>query len=290
MIGGLTVSDAHAHASTIGLGAARIASKFKEAGGWFISFVSLPPHYYGLTHSFEDIRRSIDIHVRQCNEARRAGIRVACIAGIHPAVIDKLVRLLGPSKYDYLRRGILNIIDYIVRLKVRGLIDGYGEFGRPHYKTLPTSIVFNEMVMFKMLEVLRDYGGVLHLHLEQGGNITVDSINTVSQILKAPKAKVILHHSTAAMAIRADKHHMSSTIVGRKDGLKELVINRKHKPELVLVESDFIDDPKRPGAVMYPWEIANEATSLISEYREAEESLYRIMVDNVSKVYGVDPY
>ena len=281
------IADAHAHASPLGLGAFRISKKFGEHGGWFIALVSLPPQHYGLPQTLEGAIKAIELHVRQCDEARRAGVKVACIAGIHPAFIDHLIKRSGGSASNVVSFVRENVIELLARMIDEGKLQGVGEFGRPHYKSIPESFAANDALLLTALEIIRDHGGVLHLHLEQGGQITVESVETMVNSIGIRNTKsVILHHSSTGMALHACKKGLSATIVGRSEPLAQA---KRLGALCVGAESDYIDDPKRPGVVMYPWEIAEAVNQLLSSDAGLQEFLYKVMVDNISNVYGVEP-
>lgn len=281
------VADAHAHASPLGLGASRISKKFREHGGWFIALVSLPPQHYGLPQTLEGAIKAIKLHVKQCDEARKAGVKVACIAGVHPAFIDHLIKRSGGSASNVISFVRENIMKLLARMIDEDKLQGIGEFGRPHYKSIPESFAANDAILLTALEIIRDHGGVLHLHLEQGGQITVESVETMVNSLGLRNTKsVILHHSSAGMALHACRKGLSATIIGRSEPLAQA---KRLGALCVEAESDYIDDPKRPGVVMYPWEIAEAVNQLLSADAELLEFLHKVMVDNISNVYGVKP-
>jgi TatD-related deoxyribonuclease len=56
-----------------------------------------------------------------------------------------------------------------------------------------------------------------------------------------------------------------------------------------MLESDYLDDPKRPGAVTTPWDMANNIARIATKSKDMEEKVYRINVDNITKTYGVKP-
>jgi len=81
-------------------------------------------------------------------------------------------------------------------------------------------------------------------------------------------------------------------IVEDEDLVRELDIDDPQTLEVgvtrALIESDFIDDPKRPGAVMYPWDIRKEVEKALSR-GGFEEVLKKYLVDNVVSLYEVSP-
>lgn len=282
----LLVSDAHAHVSPSGLGAKIVARRFKDVGGWFIALVSLPPSHYGFSAGLDGIIKSFESHVLECSRAREEGIKVACLAGIHPAYVDELVRVAGSHKTDKVLDVLERALGRLEKLRLEGKIDGFGEFGRPHYKTLPESVVVNEILLRRVLEICRDTGSLIHLHTEQGGLATVASVDYLVRLLRVPKNKVVFHHATSFLAKTAEEFEYVMTVLGREDLLVSLFESGITR---ALVESDYIDDPRRPGAVMYPWDISREVEKLLSRGEDYEEVLTKYLVDNVASLYGVSP-
>ncbi|MEM4681176.1 MAG: hypothetical protein QXM56_02310, partial [Acidilobaceae archaeon] len=86
-------------------------------------------------------------------------------------------------------------------------------------------------------------------------------------------------------AIEAWRRGYSSTIVGLRQPLEYAL--SKLEP-IYMIESDFLDDPERPGAVTQPWEMARLVQQLAALDDEWKEKLYKINVDLVAKVYDVN--
>ena len=282
----MLVADGHAHVSPKGLGGLEVGKKFKGAGGWFMAVVSLPPIHYGLGEDLNSIIRSFSTHIRECSRVREVGIKVACIAGIHPAFIDSLIKHAGPPKFKEVMELLNKALKELERLRKDEVIDGFGEFGRPHYKTLPESVIANEVILTKVFEIAKDYGGVIHLHLEQGGFLSVNGVDLLRRCSGLQETdKVVFHHASVNMALEAAVRGYSSTLTGRAE-----VLRRAFQEGLTsfIPESDYIDDLRRPGVVMYPWDIAREVMKLM-DYGGYEELLSKVMIDNVVKLYGVEP-
>lgn len=279
------IADGHAHVTPHGMGGEILGKKFRESGGWFIALVSLPPHHYGFENNLEGIRKSFHAHINECRKVRESGLEVACIAGLHPALIDNMLKSVGPSKTDKVLDIAYAAIEDLRKLRTEGLIDGFGEFGRPHYRTLPESVIVNDLLMHRVFEVVKDYGGVIHLHLEQGGAATVWSVDAMAKCVGIEKTRILFHHASIGVALEAQKVGYYSTIMG-----KEKVLSRAAEVglEYFIPESDYIDDPKRPGVVMYPWEIAGEVKKLRNSSM-IERLLNKVMIDNVVRLYGVAP-
>lgn len=282
----LVYADAHTHTNPIrGMGMRIIAEKFKAKNGWFMAIVGLAPWSYGLTPNVEGYTRSFELVLRECSVARQKGLKVACILGVHPADIDKLVYKYGLKLEDALKL-VYKAIDIVIDMCKQGRIDGIGEIGRPHYRIEPVFVVAAELVMLKVMEAIKDYECVLHLHLEQGGMITVKSIEKLANLVRLRMDKIIFHHSRPGLLDYVLARKYNATVPGIEAVLR--VVFNKHKP-IYMIESDHIDDPHRPGVVVYPWQLIENQIKLLKEGLVDEEYLYKVNVDNVVKTYGVEP-
>ncbi|MEB2836162.1 MAG: TatD family hydrolase [Desulfurococcales archaeon] len=284
------IADGHGHTNPVrGVGAARIARRFKEAGGWFQALVALSPWHYALEfRGYDSYVELIDIHIRECKAAEDEGLKVACIAGFHPADVDHLIDRYHMKPVEVLKLG-LRVVDYVAKLCSEGVLDGIGEVGRQHYKTMPERVVIANLILERALEHARDNGCVVHMHLENAGTDTVDLTSMAVDRVGVGgemRSRIFFHHVKPVMAARAYELGYSSTIPGLARIL-EYAFTRLDP--VYIVESDYIDDPARPGAVVYPWEMASTQQRLASKGLASEEYLYRINVDNVVKVYGIEP-
>jgi len=279
-------ADAHLHSNPLrGIGLRSIVKNFKAVGGWFLAIVSLPPSHYGLGSSYDDYVRGIEILMRECRIAKEEGVKTKCLAGIHPADLEKLVNSQS-LKYDEVINLALKILNYISKLIKSGVLDGIGEVGRPHYKTTPEGYVVNELVLHHALRLAKDLHSIVHLHLEQGGILTVLSMTDLLESISLSKDLVLLHHMDIKTAMNAEGVSLRYTLCGKLQLLREGF--KKLKPTY-MIESDFIDDPRRPGVAAYPWEIVENQLLLLKEGLVSEDYLFKLNVDNIVKFYGVEP-
>lgn len=279
-------ADAHLHSNPIkGLGIKNIAKKFKSLNGWFITLVSLPPIHYGLNHDFDGYVKSVEILLRECKLAKEEGLKVKCLAGVHPADLERLISTQS-LKYEDALNLAYKVLEHISTLIKNGLLDGIGEVGRPHYKTSPEGFLINEIVLRYGLKLAKDLDTVVHLHLEQCGLLTIKDLNEVLNYIPIKKHSVLLHHLDIKTGIEAYNSGFTFTLCGKSKVINEGV--RKLTPTY-MIESDFIDDPKRPGVASFPWEIIKNQLALINEGVVDEEYIAKLNIDNVVKFYGVNP-
>ena len=282
----LPVADAHSHTNPVrGLGAEKIARRFREAGGWFMALVSLSPWAYGIEpDGLDSYRRVVDILARECYNAQQEGVRVACLAGFHPADVDKLIDKYRMDPVEVLELG-LRVVEEAAKLCRDDFLDGIGEVGRQHFKTTPERAIISHLIMERAIELARDNDCLVHLHLENAGKITIELVERlVARLSPRDKSRIVFHHSKPGQAVEATRLGYSATIPG-KPLLLDNVLGRI--PPVFMIESDHIDDPKRPGAVVYPWVMASHIQRLAKKI--GDDYLYKINVDNIVRVYRVEP-
>lgn len=278
-------SDAHLHSNPVkGLGAERIAKKFRKEGGWFISLVALPPYHYNIVEpGVNSYRKVLEIVRREAAKAREQGLEVTVFVGLHPAEVDNLYKqgLKGEEVFK-LAEEVLKLVENAIR---EGLLNGVGEVGRPHYSTSPERTVLAEAIMMRALVLAKDYDVPVQLHLEQGGFPTAYTIRFLVDRIGIKPERVLLHHANFETATWADRFELYSTAPVKQYNDKYIT----HKLSRYMIESDFLDDPQRPGISAYPWDIPATVKNHLARGLITEEYAYKIMVDNVVKFFGARP-
>uniref|UniRef100_A0A7C2FHK0 Hydrolase TatD n=1 Tax=Thermosphaera aggregans TaxID=54254 RepID=A0A7C2FHK0_9CREN len=281
-------ADSHLHTNPLhGYGAGRVAKKFKKEGGWFIALVSLPPHHYGFTEtSIDSYRKTLDLLVREAAAAREEGLSVVALAGFHPSEVDEYLRR-GLSKKEVYELAV-KVLDLITDYIGKGLIHGIGEVGRQHYGTSPERLVLSETIMIDALELACQHSVPVHLHLEQGGWATAFNIAKILGKISCKSGRVLLHHVNYETGLWSSMLGLPATLPV-KTSLEKILAAPGIRLDRFLVESDFIDDPKRPGVSAYPWEIPRFFNEKLERKEVSEEAVFKLNVDNVSRIYGVPP-
>ncbi len=280
-------ADAHLHTNPVkGLGARKVAELFKRSGGWFIAIVALPPYHYDVEGypSRESYEKLLNILARECNEAKHAGLQVSCVMGLHPAEIDRM-ESMGLTPRDIIN-AIENAVKVIEKGCKSGILQGVGEVGRQHYRTLPHRVALAEYAMIRAAEVAKDYDCIIHLHLENQGEATVETVDRLLTLLGVKKEKVLFHHATVSVAANAVREGYWASIPGRGQAIAKAYAKLGLR---FLIESDFIDDPKRPCTAQCPWEMVKEEEELLRNGTISEDDLAKINIDNIVSFYSVNP-
>lgn len=274
--------DAHSHASTLGLGYDEVVKRFKSLGGRLIALVQLNPGSYGLRDDLEGVMRSLDLHVRSCNRVKRELGGVLCFSGLHPATVDRLVRTSGDASrlYRELEERYMRKLELLVK---EGLLDGLGEFGRPHYPAPPESWAVNELLLAKGLAMAKDTGVWIHIHSENAGLVTFESVRLLVDSVGLRHERVLMHHVPPSHVPLYTSDGFYVSIVGRSQVVRGL----GGECSYVVTESDYLDDPRRPGAVVYPWDLRREVLRAVEEGALTAGCAEKILQLNPAVFYGL---
>ena len=278
----LRVGDNHCHLNPVrGMGVRAFAKRFRSAGGWFVGLVNLTSWSLGVTaREPSDYERVYEATLGAARELRGEGLAVAVILGPHPAELARMVESgVRPERgRDVVMRAYELAAEYVRR----GEADGLGEVGRPHWSAPPAVVRACNEVLERVAALAEELGCAVHLHVERGGAGTIDDL---ASRLGRLRGKFVLHHAEGAYAGYARDRGLIPSVPGRE---AEVLAALSGTSDFV-VESDFLDDPRRPGAVVAPWSIQRLFTRLIKSGRISESVAERILVRNVSELYGVEP-
>lgn len=279
-------SDNHLHSNPIrGSGVESIARKLKKSNFWFVALVGLPPTSYGFSLDTQGFKKALDILVKECSILRSSGLKVKCLGGFHPAIIDKMVEK-GRMSIEEAFRECESIFRLSSRYVRDGLIDGFAEIGRPHYSTNPQYIVLSEHISELYLNEAKELDVPVHLHLEDGGWITAYDISYKIKRYGLNPLKIIMHHNRP----RTLKHSVDMGIMSSVPAIYGIVQSiASLNPRFFVFESDYLDDPNRPGKVIYPWEIKQNIMKLHEQDSIDEEFIYITQVENIVKIYDIEP-
>lgn len=281
----MLVGDAHGHVNPVrGMGPSKLARRFRSSGGWFMGVVSLLSwSYRGLARSVEDYVDVFMLTVRAAEEIRREGVRCAVIIGVHPAELARLVE--HGLSLERAERLVVEAYEEAGRLVREGLAHGLGEVGRPHFPAPRSVVEACNRVLDRVLELAHDLDCPVHVHVERGVKPTVEDLASRARAKGA--RRVLLHHAHPQAWPLASSLGLYSSIPARASELREAL--SAGGEARFMVESDFLDDPRRPGAVVAPWSISSTFDNLVSSGAITVEVAERILVDEVARFYGVEP-
>ena len=214
----------------------------------------------------DEIRSNIDIHV-------------FVTVGPYPVDYLKLVEKFGrESAILIMKKGIDEAAKFCEEQKCIGI----GEIGRPHFKVDKQTIDDSNKILFYGMQRAKDVNVPVIIH---SGSTTPNQCMELAELGKRaglPAYKIVKHYSPPL--ILKDENHgiMPSVLASKKN-----IIAAIKKGTRFLMETDYIDDPKRPGAVLGPKTVPKLTKNLLDEELMSDEQAYEIHVKNPEKTYGI---
>ena len=273
------VLDNHMHLDTGGL-KEKVVSDFHRAGGTHIVLVHKPYHHCPILKK-DDFRSSFEITLDLAERVRKkTPVEVMVALGPYPVNLLHLEK-----KYD-ISMGIeimMKGMDIAAEMVQENLAVAMGEIGRPHFP-IPDDIMdaSNEILRYG-LSLARDADCPVHLHTEGGGEELYSELAAMATESGLPLHKVIKHFS-GPMILPGENHGLFPSVLASRTN----ITNAALKGNRFMMETDYIDDMKRPGAVMVPRSVPKRTFEMIEKGRLREEDVFKIHKEWPEKIYGVD--
>ena len=274
----LPILDNHMHLNPAGrcLDAVR---EFAHAGGTHIVLVSLPPWSIGVVISApDDYRRVFDKVLSIARRVEEAGkVKVFVVLGVHPAELTKYYGRLGLARaVEIMKGGLLVAREYVDKGLAVGL-----KSGRPHYEVEPKLWDASNDIMRYSFELAKEAGCAVQLHTESATEEGLSEIGRMAKSAGLAPYKVVKHFSPP-MIQACEKYGIFPSVLAGEDAVEKALSEGSR----FMMETDYIDDLKRPGSVLGPKTVPRRTKQLIPEW--GEDVFWKIHKENPEKVYGVE--
>lgn len=256
------------------------ARDFERAGGTSILLTHSP--YADIPiRSAEDYDRAYGKTLAMADAVRRAtNLRVFVALGPYPV---ELLSVRDASGLDTAVETIRSGIDRAARLIQDGEAVAFGEIGRPHFP-VPEEVVdaCNRLLAYAMGRA-KELGCAVVLHTEDPTPATFSQLAQIAAKAGLPAGRVVKHHSTP-LTRGEDNHGLVPSILAKEEFVAEALRGSSR----FLLETDYIDDPRRPGAVLGPATVPRKTRAWIANGLLSPETCHIIHQDLPEKTYGID--
>jgi TatD-related deoxyribonuclease len=271
---------------------------FVRLGGTHLLVVNKPSWHLGVESvepaAFRPVFETTIEIVERASE--RLPGRAWAVLGAHPGLISRLVEDRGctPREAREVMTGVLDVAaEYVADGRALAL-----KSGRPHYEVSEAVRAASNAVMRHAFELGAERDCAVQLHTEASEDLTELADWAESRGLSAHR--VVKHYASGRLA------GPTPSVMCRREWLEttaEAVETAQANPgsdageadaggdgslagPLFCMETDFIDDPDRPGAVMGPKTVPRRVRWL----REAgyDAAIERAHVETPRVVYGID--
>ena len=280
-VAGLPVVDHHCHLSPSGEGV-RAAVRFRNAGGTHL-FLATQNYEGRVPTDLDAYQRQFETTERLAREVREAADVVAYVV-VAPYPID----LVGASA----TLGAEGALDLQVRaldlagrwVRERRAV-ALGEVGWPHFEVAPEIVSAARAAFVHALEVARDVGCPAIVHSPDLDRAGWHELEAEARRIGLAPHRVVKHYARRRREPAWDEGGVAPSYLARRELAAEVL----RDPGPWFFETDFLDDPARPGAVLDLATVPRRAVALAQESSEGRERLAGPFVRSVQEVYGLTP-
>jgi len=266
------VLDDHIHIDPRNGKGIEAAKEFKRAGGTHICLVSKPSWSLGVhPECGEDFSPVFEETIRIALKiTEETGIVVFPILGVHPAEITVLTQRMDPEKAVEIMKGGLSVAARFVREGRAVALKS----GRPHYEVTPDLLSLSNEVLLHAFEHAKDQSCAVQVHAESG---PCQDMIALAESVGLDPVRVIKHFATPDTPL-------TPSIIAKHEAIPELCKASRR----FTMESDYMDENSRPGAVIGPKSVPRFTIRFLEQEQITLDDVFRIHQETPGLIYGIE--
>ena len=246
---------------------------FERLGGTHLLVVNKPSWHLGPVPSEQaDFHRAFEATLDGVADANEILPGKAWpVLGVHPGLISHLLdEGYSPEEArDLMQSGLDLAAEYVAEGSALAL-----KTGRPHYEVSDAVWDASNAVLKHGLELGAEHDCAVQLHTEGTDDLT--EVAEWAEARGLPAEKVVKHYAGGELA------GPTPSVMSEKERL----LTAAETGEPFLMETEFVDDPDRPGAVLGPKTVPRRVRWLLEEGHDG--AVARAHVETPKHVYGID--
>ncbi|KKG18091.1 metal-dependent hydrolase [Methanosarcina sp. 2.H.T.1A.6] len=273
----IPITDNHMHIDPRARGLEAV-KEFQRSGGTHIILVAKPSWSLGIAvRKPEDYLAVFDETVEIASKIREIGVGAFPVLGVHPAEISKLTEYMELSEAtETMKKGLEIAAGYVEK----GLAVGI-KSGRPHYPVPPEIWAASNEIMEHAFSLGKEQDCAVQLHTESVGKPELEDIAERAKKTGIKMYRVVKHYSPP-LVNTCEELGIFPGVISVKGAIEQAL----EEGTRFMMETDYIDDPDRPGAVLGPKTIPKRTLKLIETH--GEEPFWTIHKENPEKVYDIE--
>ena len=242
-------------------------SEFTLAGGTGIMLVHKPNFSSDLPTDLDGYRAAYSGTLSMAEEVRAAyGIEVGVVLGPHPVVWEHQIVPLGLKRATELHLEAVSLaLDHIEA----GDAVCLGEVGRPHYQVSDEIWSSANEMLREIMAMAAGAGTSIQLHVEDNGETTCRELATLCDEAGLARNRAIRHYAPANVGANFT-HGLAATVSVGRGSVEAITATAASANAPWGMETDFLDDPRRPGAVLGPKTVPKRTQQLCTALQAAD--------------------
>jgi TatD-related deoxyribonuclease len=272
------ILDNHVHLEPLKGRNIEAVRDFERAGGTHIIVSHLPYDHTRVSRA-EDFRESFEVTSSTVDRVNReTGVKAFATVGPYPVELLRLKRVDGLERAKEIMIDGMEVAAQFVR---EGKAIAIGEVGRPHFQVPEDVWNASNEILFEGMRLAREVDCAIVLHTEGATRESMLELAEMADRAGLSRGRVVKHYCPPLILPEENAGLMPSVLVGRDAAKRAL-----EKGSRFLMETDFLDDPDRPGAVLDIKTVPKRTRTLMESGAMTEEQAYEIHQENPRATYG----
>lgn len=273
----MIIFDNHLHLRRNGLFLDAVKD-FKKAGGTHFVLCQLP--MINLVIKNKNYKSCYEETLSMANEIRsKIDIGVFVTVGPYPVDYIRLKEKFGRNQsIIIMKKGI----DLAARLCEEGKSIGIGEIGRPHFPVDKSIINDSNEILLYGMQRAKDVNVPVIIHTESTTPSQCKELAEMGKKVGLSSNKIIKHYSPP-LILKNENYGLMPSVLASEKNLTTAI----KKGTRFLMETDYIDDPRRPGAVLSPKTVPKKSLLFFNKGILNEKQIYEIHKINPEKTYDI---
>jgi len=251
---------------------------FKKTGGTHFVLCQLP--MTNLVIKDKNYKSCYQETLEMAKEIRsKIDIGVFVTVGPYPVDHIRLSKKLGREKsIQIMKKGM----DLAAELCEEHRCIAIGEIGRPHFPVGNQVLIDSNEILLHGMKKAKDAGVPVVLHTESTTPNQCKDLAEMGKRVGLSPQKIVKHYSPP-LVLESENYGLMPSILASKKN----IIAAVEKGTRFMMETDYIDDPRRPGAVLSPKTVPKRTRELIEKEILTEKQISEIHKENPEKTYGI---
>ena len=271
----LPAYDNHLHLSPSGRNIEAL-KEFKAAGGTGLTLVTLPYQEVIISEGL-DFMKSFGITLSLAEKAKEmTDLKINVSVGPYPVLLIPLAERFGLEKAEKI---MIQGMEYAASLVADGKANSLGEIGRPHFPVDDRIVEASNRILLRGMELAHEVDCPVIIHCESE-DYTDRSLSDLAREAGLDPGKVV-KHSSPPWVTPEETHGVMPSIPASRSLIREAL----SKSDRFMLETDFIDDPQKPNAIMAVTSVPKRINGLHQSGELSEEQIHRICEDIPDSLY-----
>lgn len=270
------VYDNHIHMSPSGRNVDAL-KEFQAAGGTGLTLVTLPYPEVRISKG-ADFAESYEVTYGLASKARsETDLEINIAVGPYPILLIHLAEAYG---LDAAEAMMMEGMEIAGRDVAEGRAVAIGEIGRPHFPVDSDIWDASNRILQRGMEIARENGCPVIIHCESDDD-TDRSLAEMADRAGLGRGLVV-KHSSPPWVTPEETHGVMPSIPASKTNLRAAIAKGTDR---FMMETDYIDDPSKPGAIMSVTTVPKKVRAWLSNGEVPVESIHRICGDIPDSLY-----